>query len=63
MTNIFDVLINIITMFVNFCNSLWNWFTNDITIGNFTFTPLDSLPIIGITFIVMWLIKTFIPLT
>lgn len=61
--NIFEVLINLGTMFSEFISTVWTWFTSPLQIGTLEFTPIDSLPIVGIALIVMWLIKTFVPLT
>lgn len=72
--NIFESLINIGKMLSEYVSTLWNWFTNPITIGldfnqdwldwldfSFTFTPIDGLPLIGTTLLLLYLIKKFIP--
>lgn len=59
--NLFETLIFIGETLTEFMNNIWQWFINPITIGNLTFTPIESLPIVGVALLIMWIIKTFVP--
>lgn len=59
--NLFETLIFIGETLTEFMNNIWQWFTNPITIGDLTFTPIESLPIVGVALLIMWIIKTFVP--
>lgn len=57
---IFDILITLGEQIAKYINILWNWFTSDIRILGLRFTPLESLPYVGIALLVMYIINRFI---
>lgn len=59
--NLFETLIFIGETLTEFMYNIWQWFINPITIGDLTFTPIESLPIVGVALLIMWIIKTFVP--
>lgn len=62
MDQFFITLYEIGLGFVSFVSQLWEWFITDIEIGEYVFKPIDSLPIVGVALLVLWIAKTFIPL-
>lgn len=58
---LFETLIFIGQTITQFINELWTWFINPQTIGDYTITPIEALPVIGITLLGLWIVKTFIP--
>lgn len=62
--NIFSFLLDFITTLGNTAQLLWEWLFDEVTIGVYTFRPI--LAVGGgllITFLVLKLVKEFIPLT
>lgn len=59
--NLFETLIFIGESLAEFMTNLWSWFTTSYSIGEYTFMPIESLPIVGVGLLGLWLIKTFLP--
>ena len=62
--DIFNFLLEFITTLGETATLLWNWLFSEVTIGTYTFRPILAVGGgILITFIILKLIKEFIPLT
>lgn len=57
--NLFQLLFEQLTVFAQ---SIYGFLTHELTIGTITITPLDSLAAAGVTLIVAYLIKKFVPI-